>query len=179
MLHHVPDTDARALAARALDRFAADIAPRLPGLRRQIIHNDMNPQNVLVDPAAPDDPAAIIDFGDMVEGPLVNELAIALAYQPPGPADPLGPATELAAGYARVLPLRQAEIDLLPGLIAARRATTIVVASWRAAAQPGNRAYLLRSWTGALAGLAASEQLPEGAASARFAAACTIEGSPA
>lgn len=179
MLHHVADPDARALAARALDRFADEAAPRLGGLRRQVIHNDMNPHNILVDPQAPDRPAAIIDFGDMVEAPLVNELAIALAYQPAPPADPLGPVAQLAAGYTRVLPLHRDEIEVLPLLIAARRATTIVVSSWRAGTQPGNRDYLLRSWQGALAGLAGFEQLPQGAAAERLAAACATEGPPA
>lgn len=179
MLHHVPDADARALASRALDRFADDVAPRLPGLRRQVIHNDMNPHNILIEPEAPDRPAAIIDFGDLVEAPLVNELAIALAYQPVDSYDPLGPAAELAAGYTRILPLRRQEIEILPVLIAARRATTIVVSSWRAEAQPRNRDYLLRSWQGALAGLSAFEQMPAGSVNARLAAACATEGTPA
>jgi len=176
LLPHVEDEGARALAARALDTFADEIAPRLTAMRRQVIHNDMNPHNILIDPAAPHRPAAIIDFGDMVEAPLVNELGIALAYQPVDGPDPLAAMAEFAAGYARVLPLLPDEVDVLPGLIGARRATTVVVSSWRAATQPENRAYLLRNMPGAVAGLAAFAALTPGAAVACLADACATEG---
>lgn len=170
LLHHVENPDLRGLAARTLDSFADEIAPRLTAMRRQAIHNDMNPHNVLIDPAAPDAPAAIIDFGDMVEGPLVNEMAIALAYEPVDGPDPLAAAAGLLAGYTRILPLLPDEIAVLPGLIAARRATTVVVSSWRAAAEPANRDYLLRNMGGAVAGLRCFAELPPSAAAARFAA---------
>lgn len=179
LLPCVGDDDARALAARALAVFADEVAPRLPDLRRQVIHNDMNPHNILIDPAAPQQPAAIIDFGDMVEGPLINELAIALAYQPVDGPDPLAATAELAAGYNRVLPLWPEEIAVLPGLIGARRATTVVVSCWRAANEPQNSHYLLRNIPRAVAGLTALAALPPRAALDRLTAACAPEGEPA
>ncbi|WP_162784741.1 phosphotransferase [Paracoccus suum] len=171
LLKHVPDGEARAMAARALDFFVDEVEPRLGSLRRQVIHNDMNPHNVLIDRATPQQPSAIIDFGDMVEGPLVNELGIALAYQPVGGPDPLAAMADLLGGYARRLPLLPAEIEVLPGLIAARRATTVVVSSWRAASEPRNSAYLLRNMPGAVAGLSAFATIGPGAVAARLAAA--------
>ena len=48
--------------------------------RRQIIHNDFNPHNILLDPAEPARVVGIIDFGDMVHAPVVNDLAVALSY---------------------------------------------------------------------------------------------------
>ncbi|MCF3955376.1 aminoglycoside phosphotransferase, partial [Pseudomonas aeruginosa] len=37
----------RRLAAAALDRFETEAMPRLADLPRQVIHNDLNPHNVL------------------------------------------------------------------------------------------------------------------------------------
>ena len=172
LLPHVTDDTGRRLAARALDGFANEIAPRLAVLRRQVIHNDLNPHNILVSSSDPDRPAAIIDFCDMMRGPLVNELAIALAYQPVEGADPLAGMAEFARGYTRVLPLLPDEIALLPGLIAARRATTVAVSSWRAAREPANRAYLERNLPGAITRLAAFAALPAGAVMDRLSGAC-------
>ena len=66
-------------------QFDADSAPRLASLRRSAVHNDLNDNNVLV---AGDGPlharheriSGILDFGDMVFGYTVADLAVACAY---------------------------------------------------------------------------------------------------
>ena len=81
LLAHVADPARRALAERAMARFTEHARPALPGLRAQAIHNDLNLYNVLVDPRDHDVIAGILDFGDMVRAPLVNDLAVAASYQ--------------------------------------------------------------------------------------------------
>ena len=63
-----------------LDRFDS-IAPQFPDWRWQVVHNDLNPHNVLCAPDAPDRIAGVLDFGDMVRTPLVCDLAVAAAYR--------------------------------------------------------------------------------------------------
>ena len=68
-LHHIADPADRALVTRFLDRFDAHVAPRLPALRAQVIHNDANDWNVLVDP---DRPSAVVRvIADPADGRLV------------------------------------------------------------------------------------------------------------
>ncbi|MFZ5672467.1 MAG: phosphotransferase [Pseudomonadota bacterium] len=146
-----PQTGAIADAARRrrveaiLDGFEAHVTPVLAGLRRQVIHNDFNPHNILV---APDDHTAvsgILDFGDMVETPLVNDLAVACAYQAGPGAHPLATIAEFTAAYHEINPLTAQEIDVLFDLVKARLVTTAVLTSWRAARYPENKDYILRN----------------------------------
>lgn len=172
-----PSIDApvdRRLAEAAMEVFRTDIGPRLPGLRGQVIHNDLNPHNVLVDPSEPDRPCGIIDFGDMVHGALVNDVAIAAAYLVGG-EDPLGPMCRFAAAYHSVTPLERGEVELLPGLIATRHAMTLAITHWRARRYPGNGGYIVRNQAAAVAGLSAFAALERPVAQARFLGACGMD----
>src|SRR5690606_13212240 len=66
MLESVEDSGLRLRLTALLDRFDAEIAPRLPHLRTQIVHNDFNPHNLVVDAPEATRLTGIIDFGDMV-----------------------------------------------------------------------------------------------------------------
>ncbi|MDD0809097.1 phosphotransferase [Curvibacter sp. RS43] len=145
LLRHVPDPARRALAARALDAFETQALPRLAGLRRQAIHNDFNIYNLLVDPAAPERLSGILDLGDMVHAPLVDDLAVAASYQIEVEGDALGTIADFCAAYHAVLPLQSAELQALPALIRARLAMVVAISGWRAARQPDNAPYLLRN----------------------------------
>ncbi|NBE08445.1 phosphotransferase [Paragemmobacter ruber] len=153
LLVHIADPALARLATAALDRFDAHVAPALPGLRWQVIHGDLNPHNVLGDPARPDQVTGILDFGDMVHAPIVCDLAVAAAYA----LDPARPGPSLAAfaaAWAAEHPLTRAERDLLPDLVAARMVTTLAITGFRAARYPENAAYILRNAPSAAAGLA-------------------------
>jgi 4-aminobutyrate aminotransferase-like enzyme/Ser/Thr protein kinase RdoA (MazF antagonist) len=129
LLPHVPDAELRDRAERVLDRYDARVAPALPGLRGQVIHSDISPDNVLVD----DDgiPSGIIDFGDMAYQPLICDLAVAVCDILWGTPDPVGGAAALIAGYTSVTPLDDAEAGLLTDLVATRVAAAIVIGGWR------------------------------------------------
>lgn len=130
---------------RIFDRYDSRVAPELMTLRRQVIHNDLNPHNVLVDGASPTRVTGIIDFGDAVFAPLICEVATALAYQIGDGADLLEHVVPFIAAYHQRRPLAPEEIALLPDLIATRMALTLTIAQWRASRYPDNREYLLRN----------------------------------
>ena len=142
----------RDLCERALDDFEHHVAPALGALRAQVIHNDLNPHNVLVSPRT-GRLAGIIDFGDMVHAPLINEVAVACAYLCAANDDPLGSVPDFVAAYHRVLPLSHAEVSVLPQLVATRHAVTVAITNWRAARYPDNRDYILRNQATSLIGL--------------------------
>ncbi len=154
LLPHIADPGLRRLATDALDRFEARVAPVLPALRWQVIHGDLNPHNVLGDPARPDHVTGILDFGDMVHSPMICDLAVAAAYTL-DPADPGASLAAFAAAWAEEYPLVQAELALLPDLVAARMVTTLAITSFRAARYPENAPYILRNFPSAAAGLVA------------------------
>ncbi len=153
LLPHIA-ADLRPLATETLDRFDRDLAPHLPRLRAQVVHNDLNPHNVLVDAADPTRITGILDFGDMVQTPLVCDAAVAACYQI-DPANPRLSLQSFAAAYHAVLPLTPLEARLLPDLVATRMMTSLAVSSARAALYPDNAAYILRNLPGVAAGLKA------------------------
>ena len=158
MLDAVEDEGLRARLAAHLDDFDARIAPRLPHLRAQVVHNDFNPHNLVVD-AAGAHVTGVIDFGDMVHTPLVCDLAVACSYHiTEGPA-PLARVAELVAGYAGVLPLEDEELALLPDLIRLRHITTLAITAWRARRYPDNAAYILRNAPASHRGLAVIDRM--------------------
>ena len=143
----------RAVVEAALDRFETHVAPLLPSLRCQFVHGDLNPYNLLVNPANPDEVTGILDFGDMVKTPLVTDLAIAAGYHAAMGADVMQNLGDFIAAYHKILPLETREIGILPELIMARFVTTLVITSWRARLYPENRTYILRNAPSAWEGL--------------------------
>ncbi|HEY9040398.1 MAG TPA: phosphotransferase [Roseovarius sp.] len=164
MLDAVADAALRARLVQILDRFEAEIAPRLPHLRAQVVHNDFNPHNLLVDGPLATHPIGIIDFGDMVHTPIVCDLAVACSYQIAAGPDTLAHIAQMVRGYAGVMPLEDEEIALLPDLIRLRHVTTLTLGAWRARRYPENAAYILRNTAASRRGLDALDSMAPGAA---------------
>jgi Ser/Thr protein kinase RdoA (MazF antagonist) len=82
LLSWINGVDQREQVALELRRFTQHVMPILRSLRAQTIHNDLNPHNILAVGANTDQIAGVIDFGDMLRTPLIQELATAAAYQP-------------------------------------------------------------------------------------------------
>ena len=137
----LPHAPARAVVGEILDAFEQQVAPRLSSLRRQVVHNDMNHLNTLVDRADHDRIAGLIDFGDMVETPIVIDVATG-AFPQLAPdmrtAEALG---RFVGGFHRVRPLIAEEVDLAPLLIATRFAMSLVLQAWHRHIQPENPHY--------------------------------------
>ena len=172
LLSNIPDAARQALAHRALDAFEARAKPLLPGLRRQPVHNDFNVYNLLVDPAATDVVSGILDFGDMVEAPVLNDLAVAASYQLDERGDALATVAAFAAAYHAVSPLEDREMALLLDMIRARLVMVVAISGWRAARHPDNAGYLLRNNAVSWARLAACDALTPARAHEAVAAAC-------
>lgn len=153
LLNHISDAERARVLAAALDRFEAAALPWLEKAPNQIIHNDLNPHNVVVG----DDGAVsgIIDFGDMVRAPLICDVAVAAAYHVRHDNDPLADASEYIEAFSGELPLDRDALSLLPDLVAMRLAMTVLITNWRAQLYPGNRAYILRNEPNAWRGLVA------------------------
>ncbi|QGZ64561.1 phosphotransferase [Paraburkholderia acidisoli] len=167
-LDYVVDPRRRASVQRFFDHFGARVAPRLTALRHQVIHNDMNPQNVMVDARRHDRLGGIIDFGDALVAPMINDLATALAYHVSVGQPPFEGMQACALAYHRVVPLEAAEIELLPELVRARLALIIAISHWRAASYPGNAAYILRNNARAWEGFERMDALTPAAAASLF-----------
>lgn len=166
LLVHLEDADARERVTRVLGHHLEVALPRQAALRRQLIHNDGNPSNVMV--ADDGDVAALLDLGDMVIAPLVQEVAVAAAYLVESDGHPLAAPADLVAGFHATLPLSDEELALLPHLMRARMLTTILITEWRARAFPENRAYILRNNPSAWAGLGRLDGIGEDEALTRF-----------
>ncbi len=171
LLPHVDDAALRAACERRIDRFRASVEPRLAALARQVVHNDMNPSNVLVDDAG--QVAGVIDFGDAVRSERVNDVAVAAAYLCRVEGDPFAAVVEFLAAYAAVAPLEDEEVMLLPDLILSRHLTTVMIAHWRSALYPENRSYILRSERRARHMLETVANQPLDATLERFRSACS------
>ncbi|WP_119302109.1 aminotransferase class III-fold pyridoxal phosphate-dependent enzyme [Dongia deserti] len=137
----IEDKADRALLKRIIADFTADILPRLEGQRSQVIHNDLNLHNVLVDDAQPDRIAGVIDFGDMVHGPLIMELSVA-ASDIVLADDLLERVQELLRGYHEIVPLTAGETELLYDLIQTRHAMSLAILARRRAQNMTEANYL-------------------------------------
>lgn len=172
------DIDQLPLVCALLDSYETSVKPRLAKLRAQVIHNDLNPHNVMLDCETASRVAAIIDFGDALHAPLINELGTALSYQFDADAtDPLWQIKAFVAAYHAKIPLQREELAVLGDLIAMRMAMAITIAQWRASLYPENRTYVLRNLRTTWRNLQCLTALPEGLLTQSLINACTPEAS--
>ncbi|HAN72089.1 MAG TPA: hypothetical protein DCQ36_10965 [Actinobacteria bacterium] len=119
------------------------VLPALHDLPRQPIHNDANPDNVLLQIGGG---VGFIDFGDAVWAPRIVELAVTGSYLA-DIGDPSSPDSALASlihGYGSVVALRPDELRVLPGLMRGRLALALGNALARAHYRPERAEYVLR-----------------------------------
>ena len=173
---HIEDESVRRFAKLAFADFRDHVQPLERGLRSQVVHNDFQPHNVLVDAAAPDRVAGVIDFGDIVRTPLVYDVAIAASYQSAASdGEAFAGAAEFVAAYHHRRPLLRDEVEALFTLIAVRHAMTVTITEWRAHAHPENRAYILRNHPRAARGLVEYASTTRDHGRAIFRRACDME----
>lgn len=156
MVHTVDDDATVKLVTTTLDRETPRLA-QLIALPAHVIHNDLNPDNLLVRDGMID---GVIDFGDMVHAPLVVDIAVAAAYQ----LGTDGAIEEVVAGYQRHRVLSREERSLLVGLVALRLCQTIVIGSWRKNLHTENASYIAQDIDTATNSLATLTASPIGSA---------------
>jgi 4-aminobutyrate aminotransferase-like enzyme/Ser/Thr protein kinase RdoA (MazF antagonist) len=144
-LEDIADRERRRLVEAVLDRYEARVAPRWPRLRAQVVHGDLNLDNMLLD--ADGRISGIVDFGDCVHTAQVADFAVALASLMRGrTGEEVFRIGRIATdGYSSRLPLEPQELELLGDLVAARLAQIVVISAWRVARHPENAAYI-QAW---------------------------------
>ena len=131
-LPDVADEDVRARVERFYGIYEKNTRPKLQYLRKSVIHNDVNEQNLLVASDGAAKITGLIDFGDMVFGTLINELAITLAYALLGENDIEMAARNIIRGYVQEYLLEAGELEVLSDLVAMRLVQSIIMTSNRA-----------------------------------------------
>jgi 4-aminobutyrate aminotransferase-like enzyme/Ser/Thr protein kinase RdoA (MazF antagonist) len=141
----IPDASRRQLAEKVIDRFEQRIAPRWAMLRAQVVHGDLNLDNVLLDDRGRI--SAIVDFGDVGFSAQVADFAVGLASLVRGrPNDDIFRTARIAIdGYQSRIPLEPLELELLGDLVAARLAAIVTISAWRVERYPENAAYI-QAW---------------------------------
>jgi 4-aminobutyrate aminotransferase-like enzyme/Ser/Thr protein kinase RdoA (MazF antagonist) len=127
LLAHV-DGRRRGLIVDTLGRFEERIVPVLSRLPHQAAHGDINPDNIVVDPADPDRIVGVFDFGDMSWSPRIIDAAIAATYQC-FDTEPTAAMAQVVSAFHAVDPLASVEIDIIPDLVAARCAQSLLMAA--------------------------------------------------
>jgi hypothetical protein len=119
--------DVKTLAAPLLHRLRHEVLPKLNAGRSQIIHNDGHPYNLLRADTVSQDVVGLIDFGDMVYAPIINELAVsATTFYRWGEED-LGTVENLLIGFHSKHPLSDTEVSLLWDAMTLRAIITILL----------------------------------------------------
>ena len=142
IVRFIRDPGPAAAVNAALDDFERFVAPKFQSFRRQVIHSDFNADNVVIESGDPDKVAGVIDFGDMLEGPLVADVAIGASYLRNVDGDPLLLMCEFLSAYHRAMPLTGDEIDVLFELIQARLSASVAIMEWRASMRGDDDPYL-------------------------------------
>ncbi|MBC8770087.1 aminotransferase class III-fold pyridoxal phosphate-dependent enzyme [Arenibacter sp. BSSL-BM3] len=119
--------------------------PGYSKLRKAVVHNDANDNNVivsgdLIDPHV----ISAIDFGDSVHTQIINDLAVACAYAIMGHNDPLEAALPIVRGYHHAFPLEETELEHLFMAIAMRLVISVTKSAINKKEEPDN-SYLLIS----------------------------------
>lgn len=143
LLTQMPCFAFRSRAVEVLNRIVPVVDARFQVLRHQVVHNDLNPRNILVDPQNGSRIAGIIDFGDLTHTALIADVAVAGAELiPPDCADPAMArdcVLDVARAYHEGVPLLAPELAILATLVAARLAMNIVVHEWHVAHNPSSQ----------------------------------------
>ena len=136
----------RDAAGELLRMIVPIVENRLPALRHQVVHNDLNAFNVLVDAGDPARITGVIDFGDVAYTALIADVAVTAAEQIPEECVAERQIVheaiaDVVAAYDACMPLRREELELLGTLVAARLITGLVVQQWHLNHNPSGGHY--------------------------------------
>lgn len=134
-INDIPDAKDRNTVNYFFQQFEENARPLLPGLRKQIIHNDANEWNILTKDGVV---SGIIDFGDMAYSPRINELAVAITYACYNIENPLEWASIILKSYHSKYPIEENEIKVLYYLIAARLVISVCNSAHSRKTKPEN-----------------------------------------
>ena len=119
--------DITTLAAPLLERLRSEVLPSLNACPSQVIHNDGHPYNLLRANAVSQDVVGLIDFGDMVYAPVINELAVTATTFQRRSTEGLSAIESLLLGFHGAHPLSDTEVSLLWDAIILRLLITVLL----------------------------------------------------
>ena len=123
--------EARPLCEPLFQRVETNVYPSLDKLRRQVIHQDAHGNNLLREDAQSEAVVGIIDFGDMIEGPLISDVAVCASHFMETGPDPVAVAAAICRGFESVTRLEPLEKRLLLDLVTARQLLTLQLFEFR------------------------------------------------
>ncbi|MCX8229901.1 MAG: aminotransferase class III-fold pyridoxal phosphate-dependent enzyme [Planctomycetota bacterium] len=108
-------------------------------LRVGPIHGDANDHNWIINPGNQSNPiAGLIDIGDIGNGWILGEVAIACGYAMLSQKNPLEVAEKIVGGYHTIDPIPEAELPALWELARLRLCVSISMAAWQQKLDPSN-----------------------------------------
>jgi hydroxylysine kinase len=144
LLGQLPDFPRRTEASAVLERIVPRIDSQLPRLPQQVVHNDLNPKNILV--AETGAVTGVIDFGDMTYTAVIADVAVTAAEHIPedcsaGTGEAAASVLDVANAYHESVPLSGEELAILATLVAARLVANLVVHEWHLHRNPSGEHY--------------------------------------
>lgn len=113
------------------ERLENSVYPQMAKLRWQVIHQDAHGANLLRASDHDESVTGVIDFGDMIYGPLVCDLAACVSDFMELSAEPVFAATEICRGYQETTLLEEAELELLLDLVMVRQIMVLQLFEFR------------------------------------------------
>ena len=166
--------DVRDLAAGFETHARQHVLPALADLRAQVIHNDGHAGNLLRPDETSEKIVGLIDFGDMVHGPLVQDLAASMASFVEDRANPIEVVCATTAGFHQVLPLEDSELAVLHDALLLRLVLTALLSDFRIATNPRPPAFLREMRPGIVGALRELIGIDHEAVTERYRAACEL-----
>lgn len=149
----ITNADQKALVESILNEFKATLNASLHNLVHQIIHGDLNEQNIIVrDTLNGPEIVGLIDFGDVNKAPKIFELAILCCYMTLDSSiiDPIIIPKYILNGYKSVDKISQLEMKVLPICVMARLMQSLVLGAYSYMKDPKNDYVLcssIKGWT--------------------------------
>jgi len=119
-----------------LHDFEINAQPVLSGLKRSVIHNDANDNNIILDDN--NNITGIIDLGDMVFSNRCVEIATCMAYVAILKDSTYESLKSLLMGYLSIIDLNKKEIHCILHIMCNRLCISVIMASWRRTLFPNN-----------------------------------------
>lgn len=139
-LKYIEDPNERKIVLYFFQQFEETVFPMLDQLRTSIIHNDTNEWNIL---KSKNGKLAIIDFGDLTNSQLVNEIAIAMTYASYDKKRPLYSASTVLKAYNKIIKLTDQEISIIYYLMAAKLSISVCNSAYSKKINPKNKYALI------------------------------------
>jgi 4-aminobutyrate aminotransferase-like enzyme len=129
---------------RVIHETLAGIGVVLDGLRNHLrigpIHGDANDHNWIISPGNQSNPiVGLIDIGDIGNGWVIGEVAIACGYAMLGQKNSLEVAETMVRGYHAIDPIPEAELPALWELARLRLCVSVSMAAWQQKLDPENK----------------------------------------